>query len=81
MGALYSTVSGLLAVISRAYPRFFSPALHIHAHAHAHTHTHNVTFPIILPTSYREKREERREGWGWEGMGEKERGGKIWSNS
>ena len=25
MGALYSTVSGLLAVISRAYPQFLSP--------------------------------------------------------
>ena len=25
MGALYSVVSGLLAVISRAYPRFLSP--------------------------------------------------------
>ena len=28
MGAAYSAVSGLLAIISRAYPRFLSPATH-----------------------------------------------------
>ena len=28
MGALYSAVSGLFAVISRAYPQFFSPVPH-----------------------------------------------------
>ena len=29
VGALYSTVSGLLAVISRAYPQFLSPACRV----------------------------------------------------
>ena len=59
MRALYSAVSGSLTVISRAYPRFLSPAprnilytilspqaavsMHVHVHPHPHTNTHTCT--------------------------------------
>ena len=56
MGALYRAISGLLAVISRAYPRFLSlpmavimqcAAISSTTHTHTHTHTIQYTYTHI----------------------------------